>query len=130
MFWETIIHRDSQVLEENYLIQLISLDLSLETHALTNSSITHEIYNSSDWGYEVRGVSLDISKALDKVWHDAMFKLEKKDISGNLRDVLPKTKGSVKRTSLSLSKVTTETTQSSNHCSFFLTLMIYQKIYP
>ena len=93
-------------------------------------STTHEIYNSSDWGYEVRGVSLDISKALDKVWHDAMFKLEKKDISGNLRDVLPKTKGSVKRTSLSLSKVTTETTQSSNHCSFFLTLMIYQKIYP
>lgn len=90
MFWETIIQRDSQVLEENYLIQLISLDLSLETHALTNSSITHEIYNSSDWGYEVRGVSLDISKALDKVWHDAMFKLEKKDISGNLRDVLPK----------------------------------------
>lgn len=55
---------------------------------------------------------------------------QKKDISGDLRDVLPKTKSSFKRTSLFLSKVTTETTQSSNHCSFFLTLMIYQKIYP
>ena len=30
-------------------------------------SITHEIYKSFDKGHEVRGVFLDISKALDKV---------------------------------------------------------------
>ena len=30
-------------------------------------SITHEIYKSFDDGFKVRGVSLDISKAFDKV---------------------------------------------------------------
>ena len=30
-------------------------------------SITHEIYQSSDDGFEVRGVFLDISKTFDKV---------------------------------------------------------------
>ena len=30
-------------------------------------AITHEIYKSSDKGFEVRGVFLDISKAFDKV---------------------------------------------------------------
>ena len=39
-------------------------------------SITHEIYKSFDEGHEVRGVSLEISKAFDKVWHDGIiFKL-------------------------------------------------------
>ena len=32
-------------------------------------SITHDIYQSLDQGYEVCGVFLDISKAFDKVWH-------------------------------------------------------------
>ena len=36
-------------------------------------SITHEIYKSFDDGYEVRGVLLDISKALDKVWYNGLF---------------------------------------------------------
>ena len=34
-------------------------------------AITHEIYKSFDDGLEVRGVFLDISKALDKIWHEA-----------------------------------------------------------
>ena len=36
-------------------------------------SITHEICKSSDDAYEVRGVSLDISKAFDKVWHNGLI---------------------------------------------------------
>ena len=36
-------------------------------------SITHEIYQSLDQGYEVRGVFLDISKEFDKVWHKGLL---------------------------------------------------------
>ena len=36
-------------------------------------SITHEIYQSFDDGFKVRGVFLDRSKAFDKVWHKALF---------------------------------------------------------
>ena len=40
-------------------------------------SITHEIYQSFDAGFEVRGVFLDISKPSDKVWHsDLIYKLK------------------------------------------------------
>ena len=39
-------------------------------------SVTHEIYESFDNGFEVRGIFLDISKAFDKVWHKGLiFKL-------------------------------------------------------
>ena len=52
-------------------------------------SITHNIYESFDAGYEVRGVFLDISKAFDKVWHIGLiFKLQENGISGNLLNVL------------------------------------------
>ena len=48
-------------------------------------SITHDIYQSLDQGYEVRGVFLDISKAFDKVWHKGLIhKLEQNRISGTL----------------------------------------------
>ena len=36
-------------------------------------SITHEIYQSFDNGFEVRAIFLDISKAFDKVWHEGLF---------------------------------------------------------
>ena len=36
-------------------------------------SITHDIYQSLDQGYEVRRVFLDISKAFDKVWHKGLI---------------------------------------------------------
>ena len=46
-------------------------------------SITHEIFTSFDNGSEVRSVSLDMSKAFDKVWHEGLiFKLKQNDISG------------------------------------------------
>ena len=52
-------------------------------------SITHEIYQSLDQGYEVRGVFLDISKAFDKVWHKGLlFKLKQNGINGHLLKIL------------------------------------------
>ena len=39
-------------------------------------SIKHDIYESLDDGFEVKGVFLDISKVFDKVWHEAKNKME------------------------------------------------------
>ena len=39
-------------------------------------SVTSEIYRFFDDGWEVRGVSLDISKAFDKVCHQGVLKLK------------------------------------------------------
>ena len=50
-------------------------------------SITHNIYNSFDCNpsLEVRGVFLDISKAFDRVWHEALiYKLKCNGVSGNI----------------------------------------------
>ena len=52
-------------------------------------SITHEIYSSFDDGFEVRSVLLDISKAVDKVWHKGIiFKLQQNGISDDLLNAL------------------------------------------
>ena len=52
-------------------------------------SITHEIHQSFDYGFDVRSVFLNISKAFDKVWHDGLiFKLKQNDISGNILNVI------------------------------------------
>ena len=52
-------------------------------------SITHDIYQSLDQGYEVRGVFLDISKAFDKVWHKGLIhKLKQNGIGGPLLKLL------------------------------------------
>ena len=52
-------------------------------------SITHEIYQSFDQGFDVRSVFLNISKAFDKVWHDGIiFKMKENGISGNLLNLL------------------------------------------
>ena len=48
-------------------------------------SITHDIYQSVDQGYKVRGVFLGISKAFGKVWHKGLVhKLKQKRIGGPL----------------------------------------------
>ena len=52
-------------------------------------SITNEIFQSFDEGFEVRSVFLDISKAFDKAWHKGLiFKLSQNSISGNLLVIL------------------------------------------
>ena len=48
-------------------------------------SITRELYQPSNEGFDVCSVFLNISKAFDKVWHDGIiFKLKQNGISGNL----------------------------------------------
>ena len=52
-------------------------------------SITIDIYQSFDNGFEVRGAFLDISKAFDKVWHkDLIYKLKQNGVAGNLLKTL------------------------------------------
>ena len=52
-------------------------------------SITHDIYQSLDQGYELRGVFLDISKAFNKVWHKGLIhKLQQNGIGGPLLKIL------------------------------------------
>ena len=52
-------------------------------------SMTHDIYQSFDNGFEVTGVFLDLSKAFDKVWHKVLtYKLKQNGVVGNLLNTL------------------------------------------
>ena len=51
--------------------------------------ITHDIYQSLDYGLETRAVFLDISNEFDKVWLEVfLMKLKQNGISGNLLNVM------------------------------------------
>ena len=50
-------------------------------------AITHDIFLSFDWNpiLETCGVFVDISKGLDRVWHDGLlFKLKQNGVSGKI----------------------------------------------
>ena len=52
-------------------------------------SIAHEIYQSFDENLEVWAVTLDISKAFDKVWHKRLkFKLKQNGISEKILNII------------------------------------------
>ena len=54
-------------------------------------SRTHEIYRAFNYSpsLQARGISLDLSKAVDKVWHQGLlFKLESFGIRGKLLNLL------------------------------------------
>ena len=56
-------------------------------------SITHEIYQSFDNGFEIRGIFLDIFKAFDKAWHKGLiFKLKQNGVTGDLLNIIKKAK--------------------------------------
>ena len=52
-------------------------------------SITQDICNSFNEGYDVRAVCLDRSKAFDEVWHKGFpFKLKQNGMSDNLLSIM------------------------------------------
>ena len=52
-------------------------------------STIHKISNSLDESLDVRGAFLDISKALDKVWHEGLiYKLQQHGISDELLNIV------------------------------------------
>ena len=52
-------------------------------------SITHQIYESFDDGFELQGVFLDLSNVFDKIWHQGLhYKLRQNGISGELLNIL------------------------------------------
>ena len=83
---------DKQVLKNYRPVSLLPICGKVFERLIFNemfSSITHEIFQSFDEGFEVRSVFLDISKAFDKVWHKGLiFTLSQNGISGNLLDIL------------------------------------------
>ena len=52
-------------------------------------SITHDIYQSFDNGFEVRGSFLGMSKAFSKIWHKGLtYKLKQNGVVGYLLETL------------------------------------------
>ena len=89
IFEKLIFNEMFKFLNENNLVSPKQLVLNLETRINQLISITHEIYEALDAGFDVRSVFLHISKAFDKVRHEGvLFKLSQNGISGNLLKLL------------------------------------------
>ena len=86
IFERIIYNRIFEYLIENNLITEIQSGFKPGDSCINQLlSITHDIYKSLNDGFKVKGVFLDISKAFDKVWHEALiYKLKQNGISGKL----------------------------------------------
>ena len=75
---------------ENELISLSQSGFKPEDSCINQLlSITHDMYQSFDNDFEVRGVFLDISKAFDKVCQKGhCCKLKQNGVAGNLLNTL------------------------------------------
>ena len=75
----------------NFFIENFIKSIEFHTGRLLYQSayIQHQIYKVFDEGYQVTGVFLDISMALDTVFHEGLlFKLKQNAILGNLLSIL------------------------------------------
>ena len=64
---------------------LTSLVFVQGNHAWVNLSVTHDISQSFDEGFEIRAIFFDIWKTFDKVWQeDHIYKLHQYGYLGNL----------------------------------------------
>ena len=75
---------------ENELVSLSQSGFKPEDSCINQLlSRTHDMYQSFDNDFEVRGVFLDIYKAFDKVCHKGIFyKLKENGVAGNLLNTL------------------------------------------
>ena len=52
-------------------------------------SIIHSVFTAFDANLQVYGISLDLSKAFDRVWHKCLlYQLKNNRINGNLSDLI------------------------------------------
>ena len=86
LLFERIIHDNMlKYFLGNNLISPKQFDSCMNQHL----SITHDTFTSFDKTLEVRGVFLDISKVVDKVWHDGLiYKLKQNGIKDKLLGLL------------------------------------------
>ena len=90
IFEQLIFNEMYEIFNENELISQHQSRFK-PGHSCINQllSMTHEIYQSLEWGFDARSVFLHISKAFNKVWYDGIiFKLKQNGISGNLLNLL------------------------------------------
>ena len=87
-FFERIIYyRIFEFLTENVLITEHQSGFKPRDYCINQLlSTTHDIYKSLDYGFEVKGVFLYISKTFDKVWYEGLiYKQKQNGISGKLK---------------------------------------------
>ena len=90
IFERPIFNKNCGVFGENYLISQNQSGFQPGDSCINLLlSITHQIYQLFDEGFDVHSVFLEIFKAFVKVWHDGLiFKLKQNGISADLLNLL------------------------------------------